>query len=217
MRRMMLPALVALIGAGSTLSAQQPHFGAAFNLVLPTGDFNSKTYPPNGSVLVDQNEGYDTGFGGQLTISFPVDPKLAIRVNFGGQVTDGTNTAPGYDKINLRHTMFSLGGDLQIFTESAYRHRGTYFIAGLSADFERFERSFGNFDSNYYGDYYDDVDTTRKSRMGANFGIGHAFGYNAGLRFTLEGTFHKTLTGNDTAKNDPPNTDFVRISFGCVF
>ncbi len=216
MKRMMIPALVALIGTGSALQAQQPRFGVAFNLVMPTGDFNNKTYPPSGSVLASQNEGYDLGFGGQFTVSFPVDPKLAIRLDFGGQVTDGSNTAPGYDKINLRHTMFSVGGDLQIFTESAYRHRGTYFIVGLSADFERFERSFGNLDDNYY-DNYDDVDTTRKSRLGGNFGIGHTFGYDAGLRFTLEATYHKTLTGNDTAKNDPPNTDFVRVSFGCVF
>jgi len=212
MKRIMLPALLVLIGASPALQAQQPRFGVGFNLVLPTGGFRSTTYPPNASVLVDQSEGYDLGLGGQFTVSFPIDPKVAFRLNVGVQATDGSNTAAGYDKINLRHVMYSLGGDMQFFTQSAYRHRGTYFLAGLAADFERFDRSFDNFD-----DWSADVDSTRKSRLGGNFGIGHTFGYDAGVRFTLEATFHKTLTGNDTAKAEPPSTDFVRISFGCVF
>jgi len=212
MKKLMIPALLALVGAGSTLQAQQPRLGVGLNLILPTGGFRSTTYPPTTSVLVNQNEGYDVGLGGQFTISFPVDPKLAFRMNFGIQATEGSNTAAGYDKINLRHVMYSLGGDLQIFTQSAYRHRGTYFLAGLAADFERFDRSFDNF-SNWYAD----VDSTRKSRLGGNFGIGHTFGFDAGTRFTLEATYHKTLSGNDTANSEPPSTDFVRISFGCVF
>ena len=87
------------------------------------------------------------------------------------------------------------------------------------ADFERFERTFGDFDDYDYYDYWhnDDIDTTRKSRLGGNFGIGHTFGFDAGVRFTMEATFHKTLNGNDSANDDPPNTDFVRLSFGCVF
>ena len=212
MKRMMVPALLVLLGTGSSLSAQEPRFGMALSLGLPTGEFRNTDYP-----ALHQKEGYDLGLGGQFTMSFPVDPKIAIRVNLGGMITDGSNTAPGFEKINLRHSMFSLGGDLQIFTESAYRHRGTYFLAGLSADFEKFERTFGDFSDNNYDYNSDYIDTTRKSRLGGNFGIGHTFGYNAGLRFTMEATYHKTLTGNDSAKNDPPSTDFVRLSFGCIF
>lgn len=212
MKPFFAPTLLALLAAAPSLQAQQPRMGAAFNIVLPTGGFRNTTYDPTASVLVSQKEGYDLGLGGQFTISFPIDPKLAFRLNLGVQATDGSNTAPGYDKINLRHVMYSLGGDLQIFTQSAYRHRGTYFLVGVAADFERFDRSFDDID-----DWYADIDSTRKSRLGGNFGIGHTFGYDAGLRFTLEATYHKTLTGNDTAQAEPPSTDFVRLSFGFVF
>ncbi len=226
-RMMMIPALLVLIGTGSALQAQQPRMGLALSLGFPTGAFRSTDYPALGTFPADryesaQREGYDLGLGGQFTISFPVDPKLAIRLNFNGMVTDGSNTVVGtnalgdYRKVNLQHQIWSLGGEMQFFTQSAYRHRGTYFLAGLAADFERFDRSFGDLNNNYdYNGY--DVDTTRKSRLGGNFGIGHTFGYDAGLRFTLEATFHKTLTGNDEVKGDPPSSDFVRISFGCVF
>jgi hypothetical protein len=88
-------------------------------------------------------------------------------------------------------------------------------VAGLSVDFEQFDRSFGDLNSSYYNNY--NVDTTRKSRLGASGGIGHSFGYDAGMRFTLEATFHKTLTGNDVNAGDPPSTDYVKLGFGFVF
>ncbi|MBK8794718.1 MAG: hypothetical protein IPN59_16740 [Holophaga sp.] len=214
MKRLMIPALMTLIGTGSSLMAQEPRLGLSLNLVLPTGQFQSRsgTGLDNANNIYNYTEGYDFGFGGQVTFSFPVDPKLAFRVNLGAQSTDGSNTAPGYSKINLRHVMFSVGGDLQIFTQSAYRHRGTYFLVGLAADFERFDRSFDDLNSDWAS-----VDSTRKSRLGGNFGIGHTFGYNAGTRFTLEATYHKSLTGIDTAKGDPTPADFVRVGFGWVF
>lgn len=101
---------------------------------------------------------------------------------------------------------------MQVFTQSAFRHRGLFFLVGVAADFERFERSFDDLDSEWAS-----IDTVRKSRLGGNIGLGHTFGYDAGTRFTFEATYHKTLTGNDAAKGDPPSTDFVRISFGWVF
>ncbi len=220
MKRMMLPALLALVGTGSALHAQQPRMGVMLNLVLPTGDFNNHgglAQYPNDPAFYPYSQGFDVGLGGQFTISFPVDPKLAIRLNFGGLVTDGTYRDDYPNKLNLRHSMFSVGGDLQIFTQSAFRHRGTYFLAGISADFERFENSTGDFNS-YWNDAY--VDTTRKSRMGGNFGIGHTFGFDAGTRFTLEATYHTTLTGRDVDTSSPGvtrSTDFVRVGFGWVF
>ena len=220
MKRMMIPALLTLIGTGSSLMAQEPRLGLSINLVLPTGQFQSMsgTGFDKASNPYTYTAGYDLGIGGQVTFSFPVDPKLAFRVNLGAQSTDGSDTAPGYSKINLRHVMFSVGGDLQIFTQSAYRHRGTYFLVGLAADFERFDRSADDLNSDWAT-----VDSTRKSRLGGNFGIGHTFGYNAGTRFTLEATYHKTLTGIDkTLTNSAPPTgepaaDFVRVGFGWVF
>ena len=210
---LMLPLILA---SGSALKAQSPHVGFSLNLLFPTGDFASKTYPPYysptaGYVIPAQKETYDVGLGGSFTVSFPMDRNLAIRLNLSGSAENGTNRAPGEATINLRHSQFNLGGDLQIFPQgTAFRHRGLYFVAGLSADFEQFDRSFGD-------PAYDYTDTTRKSRLGATGGIGHSFGYDAGLRFTLEATFHKTLTGNDVNAGDPPSSDFVKIGFGFVF
>ena len=205
-----------LLASGASLRAQSPHMGFSLNLLFPTGEFASKTYPsyysPSaGYVIPPQKETYDVGIGGSFTVSFPMDRSLAIRLNLSGSAENGANRAPGESTINLRHSQFNLGGELQIFPQgTAFRHRGLYFVAGLSADFEQFDRSFGD-------PLYDYTDTTRKSRLGATGGIGHSFGYDAGLRFTLEASFHKTITGNDLAAGDPPSTDFVKMSFGWVF
>ncbi len=212
----LLLTLPLLLAAGSQAQAQSPHMGFSLNLLFPTGDFASKTYPayfsPSaGYVIPPQKESYDVGLGGSFTISFPMDRTLALRLNLSGSAANGTNRAPGETTINLRHSQFNLGGDLQIFPQgTAFRHRGLFFVAGLSADFETFDRSFGD-------PLYDYTDTTRKSRLGATGGLGHSFGYDAGMRFTLEATFHKTLTGNDVNAGDPPSTDFLKVAFGFVF
>jgi hypothetical protein len=205
-----------LLASGASLRAQSPHMGFSLNLLFPSGEFASKTYAPYyspsaGYVIPAQKETYDVGIGGSFTVSFPVDRSLAIRLNLSGSAENGTNRAPGESTINLRHSQFNLGGELQIFPQgTAFRHRGLYFVGGLSADFEQFDRSFGD-------PLYDYTDTTRKSRLGATGGIGHSFGYDAGARFTLEATFHKTITGNDIDAGDPPSTDFLKVSFGWVF
>lgn len=207
-----VPLFLALALAAPDLQAQaSPRLGFALNLAFPTGEFRSKTYPPTADVLASQTEGYDIGLGGQFTLSFPLDQAVALRLNFGGQVTNGSNTAPGYEKLDLQHNIFSIGTEFQFFVNgSARRHRGTYFLLGPSADFERF-------DVGRHDDYDFDAEfTERKSRLGANFGIGHTFGLEA-ARFTFEATFHKTVSGNDRAKGDPPNADFVKVSFGWVF
>jgi hypothetical protein len=205
-----------LLASGAALQAQAPHVGFSLNLVIPTGDFASRSLPPyyssfDGHLVPTQKETYDVGLGGSFTVSFPVDRALAIRLNLSGSAENGINRAQGEANINLRHSLFSLGGDLQIFPEgTAYRHRGFYFVAGLSADFEQFDNSFGD-------PQYDYTDTMRKSRMGGSIGFGHSFGYDAGVRFTLEATFHKTLTSHDVDAGDPPSTDFVKVGFGFVF
>lgn len=220
-----LPSMLILplvLASGVALRAQSPHMGFTLNLLIPTGDFGSKTYPsyysPSaGYVIPPQKEAYDVGLGGSFTVSFPVDRNLAIRLNLSGSAENGTNRAQGESTINLRHSQFNLGGDLQIFPQgTAFRHRGLYFVAGLSADFEQFDRSFGDLNSDYYFNNYN-VDTTRKSRLGGSLGIGHSFGHDAGMRFTLEATFHKTLTGHDVDAGNPPSSDFVKVGFGFVF
>jgi hypothetical protein len=218
---LMLPLILV---SGSALQAQSPHVGFSLNLTVPTGGFASTTYPAysyldylnNPQMVPPQKETYDLGVGGSFTVSFPMDRNLAVRLNLSGSSENGTNRAAGEATINLRHSIFSLGGDLQIFPQgTAFRHRGLYFVAGLAADFEQFDRSFGDINSGYYDN--GNVDTTHKSRLGGNVGIGHSFGYDSGMRFTLEATFHKTLTAYDVNAGDPPSTDFVKVAFGFVF
>lgn len=211
MRLTVLP-LTLLLAAGSTgLMAQSVTVGMAFDLLCPTGDFNQTTYPANSAVLVPQKEGYDLGVGAHFFLGFPVSRQVAFRVDFSGTSTNGSNTAPGYRKVNTRHGMFGLGAGLELYPEggSAFRHQGLYFLGGVSADFERFDRSFGDVN-------YDYTMTDRKSRMGANVGLGHSWGRQGGLRFTLEATYHKTLTGIDKDYQIPA-ADFVKIGFGMVF
>jgi hypothetical protein len=220
MRHVILPALLLSL-AGTASVAQQPHFGAALDMLAPVGSLRSTTLPPymatSGDRVPAQESGYDLGWGGQFTISFPVDQNLALRLNLSGHSMDGSDTAPGFPKIYLRHRTFSLGGDMQIFTQSAYRHKGLYFLAGLSADFESFDRSFDNLNNyDYEWNSYQDVDVSRKSRLGGTLGIGHTFGGDAGLRFNLEAAFHKTLSKTDDV-GLYPNADFLRMSFGCIF
>lgn len=213
-----------ILASGSALRAQSPHMGFSLNLTAPSGGFASTTYPAysyldfqnNLQVVPPQKETYDLGVGGSFTVSFPTNRNLAVRLNLSGSSENGTNRAAGEATINLRHSIFSLGGDLQIFPQgTAFRHRGLYFVAGLAADFEQFDRSFGDISSGYY--YNSNVDTTRKSRMGGNVGIGHSFGRDAGMRFTMEATFHTTLTAHDVSAGEPPSTDFVKMAFGFVF
>ena len=138
-----------LLATGPVLLAQSPHMGFSLNLLVPSGAFASQSYPAyyslsSGRTIPAQKESYDIGLGGSFTVSFPVDRNLAVRLNLSGSQQNGTNRAPGESTINLRHSQFNLGGDLQIFPGgTAFRHRGLYFMAGLSADFEQFDRSFG--------------------------------------------------------------------------
>ncbi|MDR3683724.1 MAG: hypothetical protein P4L11_08345 [Geothrix sp.] len=209
-----------ILASGSILRAQSAHYGLNLNVTLPTGAFNSTTYPAytspftqSGPLDVPQRETYDVGLGANFTASFPVDRTLAIRLNVGYTSETGTNSAPGYSSLSLQHSMFNVGGDLQIFPQGgAYRHRGFYFLAGLSADFEQFSYSGSGADPAYFPD-----GSANKSRLGGTIGVGHTFGYDAGMRFNLEASFHKTLTGNDVNAGDPPSTDFVKLGFGIVF
>jgi hypothetical protein len=190
--------------------------GFSLNLITPTGDFGSTTYPAyissiTGHLIPPQKETYDVGLGASFTVSWPVDRNWAWRLNVSASSEDGHNRALGQADINLRHTQMNLGGDLQLFPGgTALQHRGLYVVGGLSADFERFDRSFGDVTWDY-------TDTSRKSRLGANVGLGHSFGYVGGMRFTLEATFHKTLSGHDVAAGDPPSSDFTKVAFGWVF
>jgi hypothetical protein len=212
MKKWTIPALALVAGLCAPLRAQEARFGVALNLAIPTGALSGTTYPPDAYVTAPTRESYDAGIGAQFTVSFPRDRSLALRLNLGGQSFSGRSTAPGYARVNLQQQMVSLGADLQLFLAdgNAFRQSGTYVLAGVAADFERFDSSYS--DPNWYPD-----NTLNRTRLGGVLGIGHSFRPYGGLRYSLEAALHKTLSGTDTAAGDPPASDFVRIGFGFIF
>ena len=213
-----LPSIALVLALGAPLAAQAPHFGFGLTLSVPTGAFNSTDYPPSATVPSPSNEGYNTTLGGQFTVSFPVDPKLALRLDIYGQSSDGKDTAPGYAAYNLRHELLSFGGEAQFFPGdgSAYRHVGSYVLGGLSMDLERFSSSYG--DPYWYG--Y----STDKTRLGGLIGWGYSFPPYRRWRSNVEIAFHKTLSyHNDTSIQPTPSApatppaDFLRVGYGLVF
>ncbi|MDR0499127.1 MAG: hypothetical protein LBH03_05265 [Holophagales bacterium] len=206
-----IPFIALAFASLTSLQAQtHNHVGLVFNILVPMGEFREKTYLPSLDLPVSQVEGYDVGLGGQLTMSFPLQKNVAFRVGIGGTSTNGTNTASGYDTINLRHTMFSLSGEWQFFLRDAYEHRGTFLAVGISGDFERFSRTF----EDWWG--YE-LDVTRKNRLGGIISIGHSFYSRPVFNFTFELSYHATLTNKDLSRREPPASDLLKINFGFVF
>jgi hypothetical protein len=212
------PTLLLLLALGLPAAAQEPHFGIGLALSVPTGAYNSTTYAPNsGTTTTPSTESYDSTLGAQFTISFPMDPKLALRLDLYGQSTSGRDTAPGYATYNLEHDLYSLGGEAQVFPGNgdAYRHRGAYLVGGLSMDLEQFSSSYG--DPNWTG--Y----SINKTRMGGLVGAGYSFRPWGWWRSNVEVAYHKTLSGYNTTNqptSDSPGTppaDFLRFTYGFVF
>jgi hypothetical protein len=209
--------LAALVALGAPLAAQDPHFGIGIALSVPTGALNSTSYPPSGSVTSPATESYDSTLGVQFTASFPMDRKTAIRLDLYGESSGGTNQAAGYQSFDLRHRLFSIGGEFQVFPGlgSAERHRGGYLLGGLSIDLERFESSQGY--PNYYGSSVD------RTRLGGLVGAGFSFRPAGYWRSNVEVAFHKTLSntsaGTDAASISPgtPAADFLRFTYGIIF
>ena len=215
MRSKKARSLVLVLALGAPLAAQDPHFGIGLSLSVPTGGLRSKDYPPAGGAAVPSNESYGAGLGGQFTASFPMDRKTALRLDIYSDASNGTNSAPGYVDYDLRHSLFSLGGELQVFPGNgdANRHRGGYLVGGLSMDLERFESNLGYL-------YWYSVSANR-TRLGGLAGWGYSFRPFGGWRSNAEVAFHKTLSGTDSSPDastpGTPAADFLRFTYGLVF
>jgi hypothetical protein len=203
-----LPALALVASLGAPLVAQDAHFGAAVNLAFPTGSFQSNGHYDS-TLGVTSTDSFDTGVGVMFNASFPMDRRMAFRLEVGGEGFSGKNRAPGYGDLNLQQRMFTIGGQAQVFVGNgtALRYLGPYLVGGFSLDMERFDTSVGN---SYYNS-----DSFNKTRIGGLVGAGYAWRPYGSMRYTLEGAFHRTLTG--TGAGDPPAADFFRASFGIMF
>ncbi len=208
--RIWIPVGITLaLAAATPLAAQQPNFGLGVTLGVPTGALNSSSYP-DGS-----QETYDSGVGGQFTLSWPLDRSLAMRLNVSGISFYGTGRAPGFFDWNLRESMFSVGGEAQVFMAdgNASRHVGTYLLGGLHADFERFSAS--DSDPRSFA-----ATSISKTRLGGTAGIGHTFRSYGRSRWSMEAAYHKTLTGTDSNTDAGvgfPAADFVKFYVGFAF
>ena len=184
-------------------------FGFYASAGIPMGDFAGMEYPPTTHFPVTQSEGYKPGFGGRFTMTFPLFFRhLALRAGAGFMVNGGSNTAPGYSNLDLNYIAFGASGELQVFFDEAYRHRGTYLFGGATFNSETFQESSDGF-----------TDNVRKMRPGATAGIGHTFA-SAQRRaggWTMELAYHTTLSAKDTSIGEPVSADYVRLSAGFVF
>ena len=219
MKNLCAATLALVLVMGAPRPPRSPTSAWASALRSPRASSTTAPMPPlrvssNG---VPSTESYDSTLGGQFTVSFPVDERLALRLDIYGQSTTGTDSAPGFQSYNLQHDLFSLGGEAQYFpgTGDAYRHRGAYLVGGLSMDLERFRSSYG--DTNWTG--YN----VNKTRLGGLAGVGYSFRPYGRWRTNAEVAFHKTLSAYDTnaqpTVGNPatPPADFVRLTYGVVF
>ena len=212
MKNRMVAGAAFLFLFGSTLGAQDVRYGFAFNLAAPTGAFNTTTYPSNTQNPAPTQDAYNSGVGLDFMVCVPMNPYVAMRFNVGLETFTGTATSSGYYPLNLQDQMFSLGAAAQFFLAdgNANRQSGTYILAGGSLDLERFDTSYG--DPSYSPD-----STLSKTRLAAVVGVGHTFRSRWGMRYLIEGSFHKTLTGENTAAGNPPAADFLKFNFGFIF
>lgn len=209
MKSWILAGTILALALGTPLAAQDVHYGVGLILGGPTGALNSTSYP-DGS-----RETYDNGLGAQFTASWPLDRSLAMRLNVSGISFYGTGMAPQTFDWNLRESVFSVGGEAEVFVAdgNAPRHLGTYLIGGLHADFERFSASD-------YNPSFFNATSVNKTRLAATAGIGHTFRSYGRSRWSLEAAYHRTLTGTDT-NNDAgvgfPAADYVKLYVGLAF
>ena len=210
--RLVLAPAFALTAAGA-LVAEQPNYGLALSIGVPMGDYREMSHAPTATLPLGAVEGYDVGIGAQFTAAIPMQDHFAFRMGLSRIKTKGSYTADS-ETVALDHTIFSLLGELQFFFDDAYRHNGPYIVAGLSGDFERFERPIGIDDRWASG-------VSRANRLGGTVGIGHNFGdsrRNKGdNNFVMELCYHFTLTGKDPAALDPQASNFLKVNIGFVF
>jgi hypothetical protein len=182
-------------------------FGLHAGVGIPMGDFGGRDYPAESSPVA-QSEGFDNGFGGRFTLTFPLPfRQLGFRAGVGFMSNVGSNTAPGYQDIDLTYTATGVSGELQVFFDESYRHRGTYIFGGATLNNDAFGWSRGNYSEAF-----------SKVRFGGTLGLGHTFTAHGGKvgGLTLELAFHTTFTGTGSA-GDPVGADYLRLSAGYVF
>jgi hypothetical protein len=182
-------------------------FGLYAGVGVPVGDFGGVDVPAIPSDLpVPQTQGYDPGVTARLTMTFPLFSRfLAFRAGAGFAYNGGTNTAYGYPDLGLGYLAVGAGGELQVFFDESFKHRGTYVFGGAAVNNETFSES-------------DTSHTVKKTRLGATVGLGHTFSPKAGKGgWTIELAYHATLSGKDTNAGDPIAADYIRLGVGYVF
>jgi hypothetical protein len=141
---------------------------------------------------------------GRFAATFPLlSGHLGLRAIAGFAYNSGANTAHGYPDLGLGYLAVGAGGELQVFFDESFKHRGTYVFGGAAANNETFTESDTSF-------------TTKKTRLGATAGLGHTFAPRTGKGgWTIELAYHATISGKDTAGTIA--ADYIRVGAGYVF
>jgi hypothetical protein len=180
-------------------------FGLYAGAGVPVGGFGGIDIPAiPGSLAVPQTKGYGPGVTARLTTTFPLFFKfLALRAGAGLAYNAGAVTAYGYPDLGLAYTAVGASGELQIFFDESFRHRGTYIFGGAAIDNETFSVSDTSF-------------ATKTTRLGATAGLGHTFTRPGGRGgWTIELAYHATLSDRDAAGGVA--ADYIRLGVGYVF
>jgi hypothetical protein len=180
-------------------------FGLYAGGSVPMGEFGGVDVPATPDFPQPQTYGYDPGFGARFTLTFPLFFKfLALRAGAGFAYNAGANTAYGYPDLGLGYMAFGATGELQIFFDESFKHRGTYIFGGAAINNETFTESDTSF-------------TARKVRLGATAGLGHTFAPKTGKGgWTIELAYHATLTDKE-AVGGVIAADHIRVGGGYVF
>ena len=212
MKMRILSGTALLLMLGAPLAAQEIRYGVNFSLDAPTDAFNNTTYGANSLSNSPTTVSYNSGAGVEFLVYQELSRAVALRYSVGYTTFTGSANSGGYYSLNIQDQMFSLGLAGQFFLGGgdAGRQSGTYLLAGAQVDFENFDTSFG--DPNY-----DPSSSINKTRVGAILGVGHTFRSRWGLRYVLEGAYHKTLTNDNVNAGDQPAADFLKFSFGFIW
>jgi hypothetical protein len=204
--------------------AQGAYMGVALTYATPQGAFSHSSFPANpasgyltilpgtgfmptvlqGTPATSQD--YNAGLGLQVTWSVPVDRTWAIRADASMRTFSGSATAPKYPSVGLRAGLATFGCDALAFfgDGNAFQYQGSYLFGGLSMDIGMYSSA-----------YMDPWDSGSSTRVGATMGIGHSFKVSDYRRYTLEASYHTTLSG--TGATSPPSSDLFSISVGMIF
>jgi len=204
---------LSLLMAAGTNAMAQSALNISIGAMVPIGPFRETVHPLPTESDPRRVEGYDVGVGGWLNWNLALAGPLASRMGLFWTGTEGTCKADGYGTVKVEREMTSFTVGLALYYPSAAKPNGFYVHGNASADFDHTTMTYRPPDDFWANIFQHDVtELNRRSRFGGMAGFGYV--WDAGIRFTLEVGWHRTLTGSRKGEWEHPPTDFVVVSAG---